>query len=545
MQNFINKISTLYKKSEAILSNVKFAVTIITLFAIFLTIGTFLESYHGTLYANKTVYKAWWFMATQLLMFLSIIMATVVRLPMKKHLYGFYTIHLGLIILFVGSFFTYIVGIDGTIQLLPNKPANRILINEDIIEVRTLESNKAARFFLPYVASPRSINKVIAPRIEILEYLPSIEKKLSWTKLEEGKNHQSAQYLIFNDNVSQKITLSLEPSSDYTSSKKLGPLTVHLMPKELLECFMQNTPSQFVIWYTSEGRCSTPEEEKIDVLETNKGSKFILVKSGDEILKFLPDFTPLPVTEELNKKTDSPIRVLSLSLFTKKPHLFTFGDDIVYYKKREKRWIKKSFSTESMITLPWMGFKLDKIKSSDTHYPLDMPYFVKPIQDNNEIIQGAEQAAKIKVGNQTHWLTTQNPLQLASDRGGIFIQFAKKKIDLPYQLTLSQFVMKKNPGTNDPASFESFVELLDGRTKEGIKKFHVYMNEPLKYDDFTFYQSSYFPVGQNQQGQDEFGSVLSVNYDPGRKFKYLGSLLLVLGSMWHFYLRRRKRKINA
>ena len=95
----MEKIFDIYKKIEAILSNVKFAVVIISLFTVALIYGTFMESYHGTDYANRLVYKAWWFMLIQLGMFLSIFMATVVRLPLKKRLYGFYVIHAGLIVL--------------------------------------------------------------------------------------------------------------------------------------------------------------------------------------------------------------------------------------------------------------------------------------------------------------------------------------------------------------------------------------------------------------------------------------------------------------
>jgi hypothetical protein len=75
-----------------------------------------MESYHGAEFAGRLVYKSWWFMLIEFGMFISIFMATVVRLPIKKRLYGFYVIHTGLIILFIGSFFTYINGIDGSIQ---------------------------------------------------------------------------------------------------------------------------------------------------------------------------------------------------------------------------------------------------------------------------------------------------------------------------------------------------------------------------------------------------------------------------------------------
>ena len=92
--------------------------------------------------------------------------------------------------------------------------------------------------------------------------------------------------------------------------------------------------------------------------------------------------------------------------------------------------------------------------------------------------------------------------------------------------------MNTDPGTNNPASYESFVSVFAGT--QGAQKHHIYMNNPLKFKAFTFYQASYFETNQG------YGSVLSVNYDPGRPWKYLGSFLIVLGSIWHFILRRKK-----
>jgi len=65
------------------------------------------------------------------------------------------------------------------------------------------------------------------------------------------------------------------------------------------------------------------------------------------------------------------------------------------------------------------------------------------------------------------------------------------------------------------------------------------MNNPLKHDGFTFYQASY-----SQDNQGNYSSTLSVNVDPGRFWKYLGSLMLVFGSMWHYYLNFRKKKVK-
>lgn len=67
------------------------------------------------------------------------------------------------------------------------------------------------------------------------------------------------------------------------------------------------------------------------------------------------------------------------------------------------------------------------------------------------------------------------------------------------------------------------------------------MNEPLKYAGFTFYQASF---QDGPQGQP-IASILSVNKDPGRWIKYLGSLILSLGVVWLFVQRRRASRAQA
>ncbi len=104
---------------------------------------------------------------------------------------------------------------------------------------------------------------------------------------------------------------------------------------------------------------------------------------------------------------------------------------------------------------------------------------------------------------------------------------------LPFALELEEFKMTKNPGTEDPASYESFVKVRGILDSESA---HVYMNNPLKKGKFTFYQASYFPLEDGQT----FGSVLSVNHDPGRFTKYFGSVFLISGTIIHFILRRKK-----
>ena len=57
------------------------------------------------------------------------------------------------------------------------------------------------------------------------------------------------------------------------------------------------------------------------------------------------------------------------------------------------------------------------------------------------------------------------------------------------------------------------------------------MNEPLVHGGYTFYQASY----QMQEGRPPV-SIFAVNYDPGRRVKYGGSILMVLGILVMFYM---------
>jgi hypothetical protein len=62
----------------------------------------------------------------------------------------------------------------------------------------------------------------------------------------------------------------------------------------------------------------------------------------------------------------------------------------------------------------------------------------------------------------------------------------------------------------------------------------ISMNEPMKHKGLTFYQASF----QEEDGRP-IASIFSVNHDPGRFLKYLGSLIMSLGIvllMWFKHL---------
>lgn len=524
-----------YRKVELFFGNLKFAVVIILLFAIALGYGTFMESYHGTEYANRLIYKSLWFMGIQFGMFLSILFATLIRLPIKKHLHGFYVIHSGLIILFLGSYVTYHSGVDGTVTLTPNLPAREIQVNEDELKIQFPSEGKEVSVNLPYGAFEKNLGYEYEG-IKLLRFLPFSENQEGWVPVKvQDPAQSSSRYRLYNENLGEFLTLSLHPESDYNNTQQLGPLNVHYMPATLVSCFADNTPDGYIVWNGETSGCKAPKPSEIKKKKNATGQEMIEVEFDGQRIQFLPGMSPLPLNDKLELNESSPFRVFSRKLFQKSPHLFLFGKEVAFFRKDSEKWETHSMDIGGEVALPWMGFKVKLLEHRTDAYPTQIPVYTKPAQENGQVIKGDMKAIEVEIGDQKFWVRSNDPITF--NRNGERINFilGKKVLTLPYELVLDQFKMEKDPGTSNPASFESYVTLFKGN--EGSSKHHIYMNHPLKYQNFTFYQASYF---QTQEGP--FGSVLSVNFDPGRFWKYLGSLLLVIGSIWHFVLRKKPVK---
>jgi hypothetical protein len=528
----MNTLLYYYKKVELFFGNLKFAVFIILLFAFSLGYGTFMESYHGTEYANRLIYKSFWFMGIQFGMFLSILFATLLRLPPKKHLYGFYVIHSGLIILFIGSYITYQSGVDGTMTLAPNIATREIQINEDELRLQFPSKGKEVSVSLPYSAFEKNLG-LEYEGVHLNRFLPFSENKEDWVPVKVSDPSQSSsKYQLHNDNFSEFLTLSLHPQSDFSNTQQLGPLNVHYMPASLVSCFGTNTSDGLIIWNGETSGCLSPLPHEIKKKKNLAGKEIIEINYLGVLVRFLPQMSPLPLNNKMELDESSPFRIFSKKLFEKSPHLFLFGKSAAFFNKEKNKWESHTVKINEEVALPWMGFRIKVLESRIDSYPTMVPKYVRPIQDNGQIIVGNMKAVEVEVDGQTFWVNSNTPIAFNRNGERVTFHLGKKNLTLPYELVLDQFKMDTDPGTSNPASYESFVTLFKGN--EGSTKHHVFMNNPLKYQNFTFYQASYF-----QTNEGPMGSVLSVNFDPGRFWKYLGSLLLVFGSIWHFVLRKK------
>jgi hypothetical protein len=146
-------------------------------------------------------------------------------------------------------------------------------------------------------------------------------------------------------------------------------------------------------------------------------------------------------------------------------------------------------------------------------------------------------AIKFKYNKTEGWMGLNSTTRLYGDSEMYVVSYGNRRIPLAFDMQLKNFEVGRYQGTMRASSYESVVRV------PGVDKdIKISMNEPLDHDGFTFYQASF--------QEDEMGrpvaSIFSVNYDPGRWIKYLGSLLIVFGSIHLFYRRwKMARTKNA
>ncbi|MDC9722325.1 MAG: cytochrome c biogenesis protein CcsA [Urechidicola sp.] len=120
----------------------------------------------------------------------------------------------------------------------------------------------------------------------------------------------------------------------------------------------------------------------------------------------------------------------------------------------------------------------------------------------------------------THHFGIEGTMHIREGQKSNTFTIENKQIVLPFFVELNDFTLKRYPGSRAPSEFNSDVTVID---VENAQKFEtkIYMNNTLTYKGFKFFQTSY--------DEDEKGTFLSVNKDPGVIITYIGYALLFLG----------------
>jgi hypothetical protein len=206
--------------------------------------------------------------------------------------------------------------------------------------------------------------------------------------------------------------------------------------------------------------------------------------------------------------------------------------DLIYtlfHKDSAKPFKTGKIKIGEVVDTGWMGLEfrlLDYVPRAVEEY--DIVKKEKPTELTTAAIQIEHKGVK-------RWVALNDVVKLFGDSSAFVLSYQNHRIPVGFDLHLLNFHVKRYQGISKAMGYESEVEIKVNN--DSILKQTISMNEPMNYNGYTFYQSSF---QEDPVTHEPTLSVFSVNKDPGRPIKYIGSILISIGIVWLFYQRRKK-----
>ncbi len=137
-------------------------------------------------------------------------------------------------------------------------------------------------------------------------------------------------------------------------------------------------------------------------------------------------------------------------------------------------------------------------------------------------------AMKVKYLDQERWVVLNDQLKISHQGKLVRLIYGQERLPLKFDIHLKKFEIERYQGTRKASEYKSLVEV----PQQG--EHLISMNEPMKINGLLVYQASF----EEDAKGEPVASIFSINYDPGRWLKYLGSLLMSLGIILLFYFKK-------
>jgi hypothetical protein len=153
------------------------------------------------------------------------------------------------------------------------------------------------------------------------------------------------------------------------------------------------------------------------------------------------------------------------------------------------------------------------------------------------ILRGRPPVRPVPVEPNEAWIFHGESHEFQTPRGGVRVAYRRRTIPLDFSIRLEDFREETYPGTALAASYESDV-IVEPRDGEPFAH-RIYMNHPLRYAGYTFYQASF---QRTPDGREI--TVLSVARDPGMRISFFGYWILVIGLILIFFAKPYFRRLD-
>ncbi len=198
----------------------------------------------------------------------------------------------------------------------------------------------------------------------------------------------------------------------------------------------------------------------------------------------------------------------------------------VLYDKEQSKPSKMGVIREGeSIETGWMGLELTALRY------LPRAQQVSDVRRLSHPTPLTRPSVRVRYNGLESFLVLNDYIKVFTDQWVYLIAYTNKKVPLGFDISLKQFRKTEYPGSARAMFYQSEV-IYDGGNRALIS-----MNEPLKHKGFYLYQASF----EEADSGPARASILSVNHDPGRSWKYVGSLMMSVGIVLLFWFKRKRK----
>lgn len=481
------------------IGDLRVSVVLFLLFALFCALATFIESAYGTPTAWAMVYDTFWFEYIQLLLGINLLcgmfrykMFGLKKLPLM-------IFHISFLFILVGSAMTRYAGFEGILPIREHTQNSLIESSKTSLRISAIKDGERYS-----AVNDRYIGN--------LPFANSFKLKLNL-----GDDQAVLKYkdLILNAHYTYKENNNSDP---------------------LLVLMLSQKGSQGVDVKFEKGEVKNIEGVNFAFMNDNVKAPYVkidenLTLSSSENLHFLSMLDgqnlDLKIGEKANAKERRLYEINDISFVVKAASLH--AQEALEGSNRPQDesfwlWFKSAWLEVGRTMLISTFGEPQNWKNS---LLLHFKDFALSNENKNLELTGSN-ALKLELSyknesKEFYIFEYNKPIMIELAGQKFFISWALSYEQLPFDIYLRDFVLDRYPGSMSPASYAS--EITVKNNNENFD-YRIFMNNVLDYDGYRFYQSSY--------DQDEKGTVLSVNKDPGKIPTYIGYFLLCLGMFMNF-----------
>ncbi|MBI1387345.1 MAG: hypothetical protein GC154_02725 [bacterium] len=588
------KLSSLGQSLFEFLASLKLAVILLLIFVVLLSAATILESKTSTEEAQRLIYGTAWFDFLLFVLGINVLCSAMIRFPWKKKQIGFLITHAGILIILIGSLMTRKFGMEGQLMLSEGEVGDSIRMNQVALSVSAPQLNafesfnpqkfmasgipagKALKYSIgdsglvcyvnQYFSNPRQDESITNdgtsknPAVRVALKRPELEQVSArdWLVASDPQRNVMdfgmAKVVFSRAETEEALANALKaPGQEDAATESKGSLAVKDASGETVTTFSLEQILKEPITFEYKGEQYAINEEQYFERAKVDGSELV----ND------PSSAVNPVIRLTINGPKGPEKHMAFALFPEFGSMhggesaagfnvtFQYNQDSGGSVQPENR-LDLVYGPDDQLhyrTMNSGGFSANGIvKAGETLNTTwnNLGLLVEEVYPNarveSAIVDAGENApgphnnplVHVRLENNTGgsaegYVPFNSPRRMMVGSTPVTVEFGQRNYPLGFQIQLLDFRAPRYPGTNRPMRFESDVMLID-QANSVQRKQKVYMNNPLDYNNFKVYQSSYI---EGQNGQPDV-SIFTVAKAPGTPVIYVGSIVLCLGMIFIF-----------